>query len=156
MLFKTFDQRIWKKRIMGRKISDIPNLEGTWIGVINSSYNGGTTTSDVVMHIHQTWTETIIKTDSGTSTSFSMMAAINTPESDYTLQYGYRNEPIGLSTNTMNSHLGSVNLSLSPNKKELKGIYFTGRGRETHGDMKFTRVSFDQLSTDEALSKQSP
>jgi SMODS-associating 2TM, beta-strand rich effector domain len=156
LLFKIFDQHLWKRKILGKKMSDIPNLQGTWVGMVNSSYNGGTITPNIVIHIHQTWTETIIKTDSGNSTSYSVMAAINTLQSEYVLQHVYKNEPSGLSTNSMNSHLGSVHLSLSPDERELKGIYFTGRGRETHGDMKFTRVSFDQLSIDEAIRRQSP
>jgi SMODS-associating 2TM, beta-strand rich effector domain len=56
----------------------------------------------------------------------------------------------------MNSHRGLVNLTLTPDEKELKGEYFTGRGRQTFGDMDFVRVSFDRLPRDKAILKYRP
>jgi hypothetical protein len=151
IIYGHFNKSFWKKKIWGVSLSNIPNLEGTWVGNIYSSNNSGTKIDEIVIYIQQTWTEISIKVDVGTSTSSASMTAVNTLESnDFTLKYEYRNEPNAQSITTMNSHKGLVNLQLSPDKKNLKGIYFTGRGRQTYGDMDFIRISFKQISQYEA------
>jgi hypothetical protein len=152
LIYQWFDKYLWYQKFKFISFSSIPNLQGTWVGVIHSSYGDRTDVLDVILYIRQTWTQLNVRLTTKSSSSYSIMAAVNTQESsEPCLKYEYMNEPSALSVNTMNAHRGTANLQLSPNGKELVGDYFAGRGRQNLGTMEFKLVSREYLTTVEAL-----
>ncbi|HLP91676.1 MAG TPA: hypothetical protein VK184_24205 [Nostocaceae cyanobacterium] len=154
LLYQWFDEYIWSWRKEPLRFSDIPNLQGTWVGVIKSSYQGGREIPNVILYIRQSWTKISIKLETETSQSISLMAAVSTDKSaEPGLKYEYSNNPAALSQPGMNPHRGIVNLVLSPDQKTLKGDYFTSQTRQTFGEMIFTFVSDKILTRQEALAR---
>lgn len=156
LFYQLFDEVVWALRLEPIRFSNIPNLRGTWVGVIRSSYQNGTETRGVIIYIRQTWSKISVELETETSRSKSTMAAVYTEDSSEPgLKYEYTNEPGARSPETMHSHRGMVNLVLSPDRKTLKGNYFTSRSRQTYGEMVFQRVSNKPLTRQEALQKAS-
>lgn len=152
LLYQRFDKYLWCQKFSFISFSSIPNLQGTWVGSIHSSY--GTDVPDGILYIRQTWTRLNVRLVIQNSSSYSIMAAVNTYESsEPCLKYEYMNEPSALSVGTMNAHRGTANLQLSPDGKELIGDYFTGRGRQNLGTMEFKLVSRKYLIKREALRR---
>lgn len=151
-----FDQYLWRWRIGAFSLSEIPNLNGTWVGVIHSNYQGGTEVPDVLLYVRQTWTNIGVELETKNSRSTSTMAAVNTPgSSESGLKYEYINEPSALSLETMHLHRGSASMRLSPDGRTLAGDYFSGRGRQNVGTMTFHLVSRTYLPRAEALQQGS-
>lgn len=154
LIYQWFDKYLWYQKFKFIAFSSIPNLQGTWVGAIHSSYGGGTDVPDVILYIRQTWTQLSIRVATHNSSSYSIMAAVNTYESsEPCLKYEYMNEPSALSVHTMNTHRGTANLQLSPDGNELTGDYFTGRGRQNLGTMEFRLISRKYLTRSDALKK---
>ncbi|MCC5663228.1 hypothetical protein LC653_04585 [Nostoc sp. CHAB 5784] len=156
LFYQLFDDVVWALKIEPIRFSNIPNLRGTWVGVIKSSYENGTETRGVILYIRQTWSKISVRLETETSKSTSTMAAVYTEDSSEPgLKYEYTNEPAASSPQTMQPHRGIVNLVLSPDRKTLKGNYFTSRSRQTYGEMIFQRVSDKSLTRQEALAQAS-
>jgi hypothetical protein len=152
LLYQLFDEFLWTQKIGFVRFSDIPNLQGTWVGVIKSSYQGGIEYPGIVLYVRQTWSKISIQLETERSKSKSIMAAVCTESSaEPGLKYEYSNDPNPLNSQGMNPHKGLVNLVLSPDKKTLKGDYFTGSTRQTYGEMEFKFVSHEYLTRQEAL-----
>ena len=108
----------------------------------------------IILYIRQTWTRINVRLVTQNSSSYFIMASVNTHDSsEPSLKYEYMNEPSVLSVNTMNAHRGTANLKLSPDGKELAGDYFTGRGRQNLGTMEFKFISREYLTREEALRR---
>ncbi|NJL40243.1 MAG: hypothetical protein HC899_28465 [Leptolyngbyaceae cyanobacterium SM1_4_3] len=140
LLYELFDNLLWRLRFKAIHLSEIPNIRGTWVGIVKSSYDGGTETRGVILYVRQTWSKLSVQAETETSRSFSTMAVVNTsnsPESG--LKYEYINEPGTFSVQTMQTHRGTANLRLTPDGATLKGEYYTGRGRQNIGIWCFTR-----------------
>lgn len=134
-------------------LSTIKNLNGTWIGSITTSHNGGTTVP-CVMRVRQTWTRMAIELETEQSRSRTTMAALYDEQpGDVGLKYEYVSEPRNLAAQTMHTHRGVCTLAINANSEEtqLGGNYFTGRGRETRGEITLHRVSRKQLDFDKAM-----
>lgn len=137
-------------------LSTIRNLNGTWVGSITTSHNGGTTVP-CVMRVRQTWTRMAIELETEQSRSRTTMAALYDDQpGDVGLKYEYVSEPRNLAAQTMHTHRGVCTLTIAADSEEarLSGDYFTGRGRETRGEITLHRMSRDLLSFDAALNKE--
>lgn len=155
LLHLLFDKYAWRWPL---KLSAIPDLNGTWVGTIKSSYDGGLNTDkiNVVLYIFQTWSKLSARLETDHSRSFSTMAALNTDASpEQGLKYEYLNEPMSTVAETMHSHRGTAHLRLSPCKTILEGDYYTGRDRRNVGSLSLRRVSRNCLNRDEALNQAS-
>ncbi len=147
LLVFLYDRWLWQWA------STLRNLNGTWIGEIISSYDQSARTC-CVAHIHQSWTRIEISLETKYSRSRTTMAALlGDGLSDAKLQYEYLSEPKGLATGTMQTHRGVCLLKLEHGKdgRRLTGDYYTGRGRQTHGQivLKFSGrkiQSYDDLA----------
>lgn len=139
-----------------RWLSTIKNLNGTWVGRITTTHNGGTTVP-CVMRVRQTWTQMTIELETEQSRSRTTMSALYEDQpGDVGLKYEYVSEPRNLAARTMNTHRGVCTLAIATasEKMRLSGDYFTGRGRETQGEIILHRMSRDLLSFDVALKKE--
>lgn len=139
-----------------RWLSTIKNLSGTWAGTITTTHNGGTSVP-CVMRVRQTWTRMAIELETEQSRSRTTMAALYDDQpGDVGLKYEYVSEPRNLAVQTMHTHRGVCTLAIATDSKEprLSGDYFTGRGRETRGEITLHRMSRDLLSFDAALKKE--
>jgi len=156
LLYTLFDNFLWQLQFGSVSFSEIPNVQGTWVGVIRSSYGSGTEVRGVLMYIRQTWSKISVQLETEKSRSSSTMAAVNTERfSESGLKYEYMNEPSALSVQTMQLHRGTAHLRLAPDGITLRGNYFTGRGRHNIGEMVFRLVCRKSLIRDEALQKAS-
>lgn len=154
LLYELFDNLLWRLRFKAIHLSEIPNLRGTWVGVVKSSYGGGTETRGVILYVRQTWSKLSVQVETETSRSFSTMAVVNTSNSSEPgLKYEYINEPGTFSVQTMQTHRGTANLRLTPDGAILKGEYYTGRGRQNIGDMVFHKISTQFLTRETALKQ---
>lgn len=139
-----------------RWLSTLNDLNGTWVGTITTSHNGGTSVPCVV-RVRQTWTRMAIELETEHSRSRTTMAALYEEQpGDVGLKYEYVCEPRNLATPTMQTNRGVCMLAIStdPNELRLSGDYFTGRGRETRGEITLQRVAKGLLDFDAALKKE--
>lgn len=154
LFYQWFDKFLWYQKIGFISFSSIPNLQGTWVGIIHSSYGGGIDVPGIIIYVRQSWSQINIRLVTEKSSSYSIMAAVNTQESsEPSLKYEYMNEPSALAEETMQSHRGTANLRLSSDGNSLQGDYFSGRGRQNIGTMEFKLISREYLPRDEALRK---
>ena len=136
-----FDRHVWRfKSLHLLGLVKIPDLNGKWVGSIDSSYGNGGSTQTVSLSITQTWSRITIRLDSDYSNSYSEAVTIrnldlDTPE----LVYVYWNEPKSLAMDSMEAHRGTAILELSSNM--LIGSYYTGRGRREIGTIKVARAN---------------
>ena len=139
-----------------RWLSTIRNLNGTWVGNITSSHNGAASVR-CVMRVRQTWTRMSIELETEQSRSRTTMSALFEDQpGDVGLKYEYVSEPRNLAVQTMHLHRGTCTLAISPGLEglQLSGDYFTGRGRETRGEISLCRVSPEFLGFEAALKKE--
>lgn len=148
---------IWLYEHWGwRWLSTIKNLNGTWVGSVTSTHNGGASVP-CVMRVRQTWTRMSIELETAQSRSRTTMSALfEDNPSDVGLKYEYVSEPRNLAVQTMQTHRGVCTLAITSDSADLRlsGDYFTGRGRETQGEIALHRVSRESLSFDAALKKE--
>lgn len=142
ILLAAYDRVIWRWRLGPIRLSQIPYVGGIWEGTITSTFGGDPGPHGGQLRITQTWSSIQITYESSTgrSRSHSNMASLNTGRSsDASLEYSYLNEPRSLSDASMVTHRGVAHLYLT-DTDTLRGDYYTGRGRETQGEMEFRRV----------------
>ena len=143
----------WKWRLLGFRLSEMPDYSGTWFGELESSHDGGMNLLGM-MHIHQTWTEVCVEFDCQRSRSYSLMAVVNvTPGLTEGLTFEYTNAPRNNAQETMNAHVGLNHLRLSPDGTTLEGDYFSGRGRQTFGRMRLLRIGAARMTYEQALAR---
>jgi len=148
--WKLFDRYLWKMRPLGLRLSDLPDLGGTWHVRLQSCHEGGTPAEGCI-RIHQTATEILVEFENETSRSVSRMAAINVkPGQSQGLMYEYANDPGFSASQTMHGHRGVTMLRWGAGGDDLTGEYFTGRDRETHGSITMRRVTRDHVKWEAA------
>ena len=139
IFYKLFDNIVWKW-LAKIGLIGTPNFNGIWDGHFFSSYDGHTTQKPATIEIKQTWTKMCVVFKNGTSRSKSVTSSIITTNADgFVLSYEYQNEPNYNSVSTMQIHRGFTRLTLSRDKRELEGEYYTGRGRLNYGTMQFRK-----------------
>ncbi|BAU49566.1 membrane protein [Sulfurifustis variabilis] len=139
-----------------RWLSTLKNLNGTWAGEITSSHNGGARVP-CVMRVRQRWTRMAIELETEQSRSRTTMAALYEEQpGDIGLKYEYVCEPRNLAAQTMQTHRGVCTMAIAEGTDGLRlsGDYFTGRGRETRGEVTLHRISRDFLGFGAALKRE--
>jgi len=139
--------------------SKTPEFSGKWEGYVKTSFDGeideealhesNEPTAEMqrvaaTLHVEQTWRKIGIHLSTANSESDSTGATILTKDGRWpSLTYQYGNQPDIDSEKSMASHDGTADLSLKQNGEQdvLEGFYYTGPGRENHGDMFFKRRS---------------
>jgi len=116
----------------------VPDLQGSWAGTAQETSTADRDAVEVSVVIEQNWSSISIVLTGTDSRSVSTVAGFEMKDAGPTkLVYSYFNEPKPGAPETMEAHPGFARLQLDENMVE--GDYFTGRGRGTHGELKFTR-----------------
>jgi hypothetical protein len=140
ILLALFDQHGWKWRIIRTlHLVSVPNLNGTWVGTIRSSADAFSKKHNVSVSIKQNWTSICITLQAENSHSFSRIAGVIIDDpTGIVLSYEYQNIPNVDAVRTMHIHFGSARLQLAEHngRRTLIGSYYSGRDRETQGEMK--------------------
>lgn len=131
-------------------LSNIQDLRGTWVGMIDSSHNGGSRV-DCVVRIRQSWSRMMVELETTTSSSRTTMAALfQSQPGDRGLKYEFVTEPKGRAVDTLQIARGVCNLSLPDDNLQMSGNYYTGRGRMNNGEITLKRSSKKLLSYESA------
>ena len=136
-----FDRYVWRLSLLRTlKLIQLPDLNGTWVGEIESSYSRDGRAYPISVVILQRWSKILVRLDTESSSSHSVMASVKTLDlPNPNLSYQYVNEPKSSAPSTMEMHRGTATLELIGSG--LAGDYYTGRGRGEIGTMKLWRNS---------------
>ena len=131
-----FDRYVWKLALLRKlKLIQLPNLNGEWVGEVESSYSRDGRAHSVSVVILQRWSRMLIRLETENSRSRSVMASLRTVDlPNPELSYQYVNEPKSNAPGTMEMHRGTAILELIGSR--LEGDYYTGRGRGEVGTLK--------------------
>ena len=135
-----FDRYVWRLGLLrSLKLIHLPDLNGKWVGEVESSYSQDSPTHSVSVAILQRWSKILVRLETEHSRSRSITASMRTidllnPE----LSYQYVNEPKSNAPSTMEMHRGTAILELIDSG--LEGDYYTGRGRGEVGTIKLRKL----------------
>jgi hypothetical protein len=136
-----FNKKLWKYsfwKFLG--IPNRPDFNGIWEGNLKSSFDDFSAVTKFTLTIKQTYDEIQISGHTPNSSSFSTSAVLFLSKpSKPSLCYTFKNTPNPDAINTMANHDGTAFLSISENKIELNGTYYTGRGRQNYGKIALTK-----------------
>ena len=155
-IYLLFNRRAWRWPLIRRFVAQ-PDLNGTWTGTLESSYEGlemdesaeavepdGGDEQFPRITVTQTWShlELVLETESSVSNSTS--AKFRTNKSFPELVLTYVNKPKGEPATELNMHEGTNVLRVTDDadgRLTLEGTYYTDEHRNNHGVMSFTRGS---------------
>jgi len=145
-----FDRWLWKIRILHPWFVPTPNLNGTFMGTLQSSWVDPTSDLrksliDTFIVVRQTAFTIHIRLYTAESESVSLSSLfVKSDDSRQDLMFMYRNEPKQSKRSKSPIHYGGGILKISQDHSQLVGNYWTDR--KTVGDMNFTRISCDTNS----------
>lgn len=141
-IYGLFNSVLWKWNTPLRMFGLVktPDLNGTWQGVLKTSFNGFQSEHPYELHINQTWTK-ISVTMVGESSSSESTSAYMTVENNkrVCLTYSFRNDPRedSIVHETMAPHKGLTTIEFDLETMKGTGNYFTNRstpsGKGTQG-----------------------
>jgi hypothetical protein len=139
VLYQGFEKWGWKQGLFRRLgIVSVPDLSGTWCGTVSSSFDKNAEIHDVTVQIVQNWTHLSVGLSSEYSESCSIVGSVDTgPE--VVLSYQYQNTPKAHAGRTMHAHRGTAVLTLSADRRNLTGEYYSGRDRRNYGALNLTK-----------------
>ncbi|MFO7853451.1 MAG: hypothetical protein R6X28_13485 [Bacteroidales bacterium] len=116
-----------------------PIVAGAYSGILRSSHDEFVTDKKIDIEILQSWGKILISLKTESSQSFSHTCSIAVEDHPIpTISYLYLNEPSVASVKSMEIHYGMCMLDF--NGKDLKGEFFTGRGRQTYGIIEANKI----------------
>ena len=138
-VYVAFDRFIWRwKPTQFIPFAKVPDLNGKWSGVVQSSYGGTGTKVPVSVEIVQRWSRMSIRLETEHSRSYSTAASFRGSDLPYPeLSYLYINEPRAAAPSTMQTHNGTAFLEYRESR--LLGTYYSGRGRQQFGELRLSR-----------------
>lgn len=143
LFFTGFDRWLWRTALVRKAgLVKLPDLNGTWIGYVASSFDEHSYKHDAQLYISQTWTRISITLKTDRSQSHSLIGGIITQNATANiLGYEYANEPRANAISTMHAHRGTSRLVLSrvDDVCVLEGDYYTGRDRQNYGIIHFEK-----------------
>lgn len=139
ILMWAFDHHLWKIGLLRRlNLVSIPNLNGNWVGEIESSFDQVGQMQAVSVIVKQRWSKMVILLETEHSQSRSIVANVRISEPAYPeLTYQYLSEPKPHAPSTMEIHRGTATLELKGS--DFVGNYYSGRGRNQYGTIKLRR-----------------
>lgn len=142
LFYTIFDKYLWRARILRKfGLIKIPDLNGNWKGCISSSFESHEREHDAIIEIIQSWTRVSINLRTCYSESHSLSGIILTEDQNaIIISYEYLNEPKYNTLDTLHMHRGTCQLTLSPNRQEFSGNYYTGRDRQNFGTLCLKKI----------------
>jgi hypothetical protein len=141
LLNKLFEEQGWRWRLLHRLgYISTPILAGTWKVTLTSSYDAHATPHEGTAIIRQTWRSISVALTMPRLTSASVSASVRFGAHGVLFSYDYENHPFANSPSTMHTHEGTVRLTYDPEAQVMRGHYFSGRDRATHGTIEFVRL----------------
>jgi hypothetical protein len=141
LCWRLYDEYLWRLGSVMQTLSGVPNISGQWAGLILTSYSDQEPIKATLI-VRQTSSKILITLETGTSKSYSTMAALcSAPGPSNGLRYAFANMPRTLSVETMHPHTGMAQLILSDEGSQLTGDYETDRFRKTNGRLEFYRTA---------------
>ena len=136
-LYTIFDAYIWRWPLFRwLQIVDFPDLRGRWTGTITSSWQPNRLPAAI--EIVQTASSISVALYGSNSHSESCVADFEVRgDGRPVLHYVFENIPNSSAVTTMERHEGTAMLTYFEDKKLLEGGYYTGRGRQSQGEMTF-------------------
>src|SRR6266567_1115066 len=145
-----YNKFLWSKKLGPMPLSHIPDIRGTWVGIIHSSFNNVEIT--VVVYIDQTWLELSMMLETENSISWTTMAALNIDAGNESgLKYEYRSE--GKAYGTTPDHRGAGHIILLPDGKTLEGKYYTNEGSNNTGTITLKFLSTQRLAREKSIEQ---
>ena len=134
-----FDHYVWRLGLLRKlRLIQVPDLNGKWAGVVESSYSQAGPAHSVSVTVMQRWSKMALTLETEHSRSTSTTAHLRTIDlPNPQLSYQYVNEPKPNAPGTMEMHKGTATLELVGTG--LEGDYYTGRGRGEVGTVKLRR-----------------
>ena len=141
LLCLLFDRCCWKWNLLSNVgLIKTPNLNGEWIGHLQTSHDGFNGKTVIILRIKQSWTQINIVLSTNTSSSHSETASIITGHpKGIVLSYQYWNKPQANAIDTMHIHPGTTLLELNMEENTLNGEYYTGRDRGSYGTLELKK-----------------
>ena len=135
-----FDRYVWRLGLLRKlKLIQLPDLNGKWVGEVESSYSQVGSAHPVSVIILQRWSRILVRLESEHSRSRSITASLRTIDLlNPQLSYQYVNEPKSNAPVTMEMHRGTATLETTGSG--LEGDYYTGRGRGEVGTIKLSKA----------------
>lgn len=144
VLFTLTNRWFWRWPILRPlRMFALPDLNGSWEGTLQSSYDDYKKVHICRLVITQNWMNVCVLFSIAQSKSHSRAASILLDENgEIVLRYEYHNEPNEVERSILDPHWGTARLVLSNplGTKNLEGTYYTNRRPQTSGQMKFDRV----------------
>src|SRR3990167_5104108 len=142
-LFQVFNYALWQIFPTGLfQIVNVPNLNGTWMGELRSSYDKNRTPYKVRVEIIQTFSSIKVYSYFERSWSFSIVADFH-QEADgrKALHYVFRNEPRNNALPAMQGHYGAAKHEYLPQRAIMERSYYNEppRGRGWYGSYNVKR-----------------
>lgn len=136
LILGIFTRYTWRWPVLRKLgIIKIPNLNAEYQGHLWTSHEGGER-HPCTLVISQTWTRISIRGRFPKSSSSNMVTGISVEDTSAPrLTYEYWNTPASNAAGSMQAHRGTIwfDITLEDGVIELKGDYYTGRGRGTIG-----------------------
>ena len=141
LYWKWFDLRLWRTEFLQRRRwLGIPNLRGLWDARVSTTREGAAVEIRGKVQIEQTWSRLSITARWSNSESASLSAVLQQgPGMRPELVYTYVSEPGAMAVPAMEMHRGTTWLRLGESYKVMEGHYYSGRGRQSHGDIALER-----------------
>jgi predicted pore-forming effector associated with SMODS systems len=143
-LYLWVEYRGWRSPLLRRsRLVQTPDLNGSWEGQLQSSYDDFKSVHQISVAIRQSWTRIVVELRTSQSTSHSDTASIFVEKGvNPVLVYTYLNSPNPDQQESMHRHAGTTLLELTSvsNSATLEGNYYSGRGRGTYGTMFLSRL----------------
>jgi len=133
-----FDRWLWRVRVLGLRLSEIPNFSGAWEGTIRAhAPHGGLVDIPVKMRIRQTWSAIDVKGETAQGVTRSKMAGVRLDDQE--LRYEFETHADVLNEEGKH-HVGFGVLQLR-DPDSIEGFYYTLEGTTRKGTMRLARAA---------------
>ena len=128
IIYVSFVKHAWKWKLINKFIN-VPNLNGTYEGILRSSFDNFFKEHKFKLKINQDFENISIVMEmlEKTSKSYSINVYLEKRNNEIYLIYNYQNEPIDKTSPTLTEHKGTTILKFNPNLETFEGNYFTDK-----------------------------